>query len=37
VLVLSNAAAARTVSVQMGDMAAEVRLDENSVTTLRWG
>jgi glucosylceramidase len=37
VLVLTNPKAARTVSIQLGDNAAEVRLDENSVTTLLWG
>jgi glucosylceramidase len=36
VVVLTNPKTARTVSVQMGDSAAEVRLDENSVTTLVW-
>jgi glucosylceramidase len=37
VLVLSNPAAARAVSVKLGDSTADVRLDENSVTTLVWG
>jgi glucosylceramidase len=36
VLVLSNAAGARTVSVQMGESLADVQLGENSVTTLVW-
>jgi len=36
VLVLTNRASARTVSVQVGETSAEVRLDENSVSTLVW-
>ena len=36
VLVLANPTAARTVNVQLGANSADVRLDENSVTTLVW-
>ncbi len=36
VLVLTNSASARTVSVQMGESLADVQLGENSVTTLAW-
>jgi glucosylceramidase len=36
VLVLTNPTSPRTVSVQLGESYAEVRLDENSVTTLVW-
>jgi glucosylceramidase len=36
VLVLSNAAAARPVVLQMGPMMAELTLENNSITTLTW-
>jgi glucosylceramidase len=37
VLVLTNPAGAQTVRVQMAESSADVRLEENSVTTLVWG
>ena len=37
ILVLSNAAVDRTVTLQLGTMAADVNLKKDSVTTLVWG